>query len=53
MKPTLTDLQCNKILEMYPTIPKSHELYSLMRLVFRTGRDSDLMKVTFKKEKAE
>ena len=52
MMPNLNDNQCNKILEMYPTIPKSHELYSLMRLVFRTGRDFDLMRVEFK-EKTE
>ena len=52
MMPNRNDNQCNKILEMYPTIQKSHELYSLMRVVFRMGRDFDLMKVGFK-EKAE
>ena len=51
MRPTLTDAQCDKILELYPTIPKSHELYSLMRRTFGIGHDRDLMKIKYKVEK--
>lgn len=49
MKNQLTDSVCNKILGQYPAIPKSPELYDLIRTVFLLGRNIDVMKVEFKK----
>ena len=51
MRTELTDSQCLRILDRHPTVPKTDDVFELMRALYRHGRDCDTMKVAYKKPK--
>lgn len=47
----LTDEQCRHILSGYPGVPRTEEVFAMIRYVFKAGRDSNVMKVAYKNSK--